>query len=324
MTPAPTTTTRAPSVRTPLWSVLVLTWLCSLTSGTVVNGVYFVAKSAYGFDTIDNLLLGLALGAAYIPGALLVGPGLRRLARRLPWLSTRDVVLGMVVAMGAIGAVPVLMRDSAWVIWPVVAALSAMYGALWPIVESYLSGGRRGDTLRRAVGSFNICWASAFVAASLLMAPLIERFPLEFLIINGVVEAISGVFLRWFAPYPGRHVEEAHPHPPVFERLLAVFRWLLPASYVLLYCLAPMLPHITSGLGVSLGWATLLAGTWALSRVGTFALFSYWDGWHGRWRTPVWTTIALLAGFGLSVTASSLPALIAGLALFGVGLGGIY
>jgi len=202
--------------------------------------------------------------------------------------------------------------------------LSAMYGAQWPIVESYLSGGRRGDTLRRAVGSFNICWASAIVAASLLMAPLIEKHPLEILLITGVVQAGSAIFLRWFAPYPARHVEESHPHPPVYERLLAVFRWLLPASYVLLYCLAPMLPDITAGLGVHLSWATLLAGTWALSRVGAFTLFSYWGGWHGRWRTPIWTTAALLVGFGLCVTASTVPALIGGLALFGVGLGGIY
>lgn len=305
--------------------MLALTWLCSVTTGAIITGIYFVAKSAYGFGSFENLLLGLVMGAAYIPGAMLVGPALRRLARRVPWIATRDVLLALVIGIGLIAMIPWAAGPRAWVIWPVLATTNAMTGAMWPIVESYLSGGRRADKLRRAVGWFNICWASAIVAAGWLMAPLLENRALMVLLFVGVVQGLSALTLFWYAKEPARHAaEEHHPHPPVYTRLLYVFRWLLPSSYVLTYCLVPILPTITSRLGVSLTWAAPLAATWALSRVGAFGVFWAWEGWHGKWATPVWTGATLLAGFGLAVTAGSVGALIAGLALFGVGMGGIY
>mgnify|MGYP001389449256 CR=1 FL=1 len=58
--------------------------------------------------------------------------------------------------------------------------------------------------------------------------------------------------------------------------------------------------------------------------MATFALFGSWAGWHGRWRTPIWTTGAMLAGFALTLLAPSVLWACVGLALFGVGLGGIY
>jgi len=315
----------AQSTPAPLRAVLALTWLNSVTTASVTIGLPFIAKAAFGFDAKQNLLLGLVMGLGYIPGAMGVGPGLRRLADRLPWLSTRGALFGVLTALAIVGATPWIFRAQPWVIWPSVFLYNMISGALWPIVESYLSGGRRAHRLRVATATFNVTWASAGVAMAWGIAPLIDRgHALLALPIASVITLSSCLVLLAFPSEPPKHVHEEHPHPPVYEPLLRIFRFLLPSSYLLMYCMGPLLPSIIAKLQVPAGWATPLASTYLISRTLTFLLFGRWHGWHGRWRTPLWTGAALMAGFGLSVTAGTVPVLIGGLALFGVGLGGVY
>lgn len=309
---------------TPLPLALALTWLSSLTTVAFMMGIFFVAERAYAFTRADNLLLGLALGVTYVPGAMLVGPALQRLARAVPWISTRAVLAAIMLALAVCAAAPWAFRGHTLAIWIAAPAFNAVNGALWPVVESYLSGARRGDVLRRATGWFNICWSSAGVAAGFLIAPVLEHDPLAVPALAALIQLASCLLVIPLAAEPPRHLADAHPHPPVYERLLAACRWLLPTSYVLSYCLAPMLPDLVKSLGVPSQWQAPLAWTWQVSRFAIFALFFAWGGWHGRW-LPVRLAVGLLlAGFAGTVLAGSPLILAVGLTLFGAGMGAVY
>ncbi len=325
----------ASRARAPLGWTLAFTWVNSLAASALTVGIFFVVQKAYGFTEGDNLRLGLLMGVCYIPGAVGVGPGLRRLADRLPWLSTRGALAFLVLTLAAIAAAPALAHGARWIIWPAVGAHLLLSGALWPIVESYMSGGRSGRDLRTSAARFNVCWSSASFAVMWLAAPLLAGDPLRVLLVAAALHAASCLLLPLLPQEPGKHVHEEHaPHPPVYTRLLVVFRWLLPTGYVLAYCLSPLMPSLVARVGLGdakfrfagLEWAVgaVIASAWLFSRIGTFSLFALWHGWHGRWATAVVTGATMVAGFALAVTAGSLEALLAGLVLFGLGLGGVY
>jgi MFS family permease len=141
---------------------------------------------------------------------------------------------------------------------------------------------------------------------------------------TGVVQVMSCGLLALFSPYPAREIHENNPHPPVYERLLTVFRLLLPMSYMLMYALTPLIPSLLGRLEIAPQHKTLVFSVFLGARVVSFGFFGWWSGWHGRWRTPVWTTAVALTGFTLTLLAPNLATACVGLALFGFGLGGIY
>lgn len=317
---------------TPVWAALLFTFVANMTAAVVAIGVFFVAEAGFGFGAMQNLYLGLVMGATYIVGALGVGPALRAAAAKVEWITARLVLAGILVVMGLCAASMylahpnVLGSEAKWVIWPSVAIYSTAMGGLWPIVESYVTGGRRGDQLRKVVGWFNVVWSVGVLLTSWIMAPAL-RTPgsaLTLMLVTGALHLLTCALLALFSKYPAKEVHESHPHPPVYERLLAVFRLLLPTSYLLMYTLMPLLPTLLADMGVARERRTLVVSVFLGSRVAAFAFFGQWSGWHGRWRTPIWTTGLMLIGFAATLLAPNVWIACAGLALFGVGLGGIY
>lgn len=316
---------QTPSSVPRLGPTLAIVFLASISTGAVNNGVFFIAQEAHGFGRGLNLLLGLVVGAVYIPAALAVGPGLRALAARSARITTRRVLAGMMVVMAGLCAIPVA-AGGAWGVWLFVALYVPLMGALWPIVESYLSGGRRGERLRRATGWFNLLWASAVAVAAWGMAPLLQLDrPLGVFVGLGLIHLMCLVPVARLSPEAPRHIDEPHePHPPAYVGLLATFRWLLVLSYVLLATLNPILPWRLDQTGLEIGWQTPLVSAWMVSRVAMFVLLQRWGGWHGRWRTPIWSSGLMLAGFLLVLFAGGRSGIIAGLLMFGGGIGAIY
>lgn len=318
-----------------LWVVLALTFLGSVGTGAVTNGIFFITSSALGYGRRENLWMGVVFGVTYIAAAMLAGPALRALARRSPRVSTRGVLAGVLGTMGVVCLLPLLTTEVRpdriqIAVWGMVLIYSPATGVLWPIVESYLSGGRSGKPLRSAIGRFNIVWSLALVVAFWAMAPLLKSHPFWILAGLGVIHLgmVGMVFL--LPPEPARHAEDHEPHPPVYEALLALFRVLMFAAYLILSAVNPVLPIITDRLGVALGWQMPLASVWLTARVVVFALFERWHGWHGKWWTP-WAGLAsMVLGFAMVVLAPvfgtpvGLFVLGAGLACMGMGVAAIY
>ncbi|MAY74036.1 MAG: hypothetical protein CMJ31_04785 [Phycisphaerae bacterium] len=332
--PAPRSEDRAGA---PLWAVLAFTLVNSLGTGAITNGMYFLTDSAFAFSQRKQYILGVSFGVAYIFGALVTGRTLALVLARATWLSARAILLvlmGVLAIASSLPALVALATDAPapeWSLWTAALIYGPFSGALWPIVESYLAGGRKGASLRRATGHFNVFWSAALVLAFFGMAPLrsIGR-PLDTLTALAAIPLAAAVLLVWFRRTPAPHIEGAHdPRPPVFDDLLIVFRWLLPTSYVVLATLTPFLPGALKRIGLPDGWAMIAAATWMAARVGAFAVFQRWEGWHGRWWVPVAGLLGVLAGFAACILAplvgaAGLPTMLLGLAVFGASQGMIY
>ncbi len=356
----------APARPTPLWASLTFTFLNSLGTGIVVAGIYFIARDAYGFGDRRNFQLALLFGLTYIPSALLVGPAIRSACSRLAWLNSRTVLAMIMVALAACCLLPAIVFErrpdgsvaGSWAVWVLLAASGPLNGAMWPVIEGYLSGGRSGPALRAATGRFNVAWSIALVAAFWVMAPF-RGVPNPTLLLAalGLIHLGAIALLRWFAPEPAAHLkttltqdgcpgcQASVPTPPPHEcahcswvfdaRIvrthLRVFQWLLPASFLVVASIEPYLPTLMHSMALSVAWETPLASAWMISRVLTFVVMERWHGWHLRRLTPVLAGVTMLVGFVGAVLApmlldgiGALVVLVSALSLLGVGIGTIY
>lgn len=313
----------------PLGLVLLLTFLGSVGTGAVTNGIYFITDSGLGYGRARNLQLGVVFGLTYVFAALLAGPSLRRLARRSPRVTTRGVVIAILSLMGLICQLPILAQRTqpealAPAIWVMVLVYAPASGVLWPIVERYLSGGRRGQALRTAIGRFNISWSAALVLAFWAMAPLLEHRPFWILSGLGVAHLLMGALALKLSREPAAHAEDHDdPAPASYKSLLTLCRALLFASYLVLSALGPLQPILLGSIGVAVVAQPLLASVWLGTRVVAFALLERWHAWHGRASAPWIGLAATVLGFTLAVASPMLVAETsnaAAIALFVVGL----
>ncbi len=324
---------------TPLWAILGFTFLNSVGSAVVYAGVFFLAKAQYGFTQRDNFVLALLYGMTYIPAALGVGTLLRRLTRAgvQPRTVLGVIMLGMAGlcvlpwSAQALGLVGTGEGASAWPIWLAVGLYSPLSGMLWPIVESFLAGGRTDRQLRGDIGKFNIAWSSSLVVTLLVMGPLVEQYALW--ILNGlaVVHLSCLLVLRGFHPAPGEHAHEKHHAPRVYRQLLAFLRLMLPVSFMFVSTLSPYVPFALEQLKLAKQYHTPFVAIWYAARVGTFFAMERWHGWHGKWSVPVAGAVVLMGSFAVLVaapmlleTASALIVFGIGLVGFGIGVGVIY
>ena len=322
---------------TPAWAVLAVTWLGSIGTAVGWSGVFFITEVAYGFGERSNLILGAGLGLVYAISALVAGPVVTRVIDARPGLSRRTVLALVCTGMGGAAMIPASTPE-VWAIWVFAGIFITLQGLMWPLVEAYLSGGRRGKAMRSITGRVNFVWASAIVLAMWGMAVFMENQPRLILGLLGVAMFATAGLLAWFPREPAPHVEEdASEHeidPDRAIRLLRVFRVSLLCSYALHAALTPLLPHLLEDMGLSERQKTPFASIWMASRLGMFILMERWHGWHGRWRTFWWACGLMLAGFAVcsvspvianqSGDGPGLWAMGAGLCLLGAGIGAVY
>lgn len=313
---------------------LTLTFLASVGTGAVTLGIYFLTESALHYGRPRNYAIALVMGLCYMLGAAGIG---RLLERRLTKiLSTRAFAFLLLLAVGMTSCLPVVVAGSTlavpppWTIWTLIVAFGLLTGCLWPIVEAYISGGRRDSNLRSAIGWFNIVWASAVIVSMWLIAPYVERSPMSVLLWVGAAHGLAALLLLPLPKHPPRHLDDSpHHFDPRYPPLLRIARVLLPASYLLISSLGPTIPAILGALGVGITWKAPAFSTWLVARLVTFAFLEYWHGWHGRWYPLIAGGIGLVLGFAVAILSPrfgsfALPALFAALALFGVSAGLVY
>jgi MFS family permease len=306
----------------PLPALMVLSFLCSLGTGSLWTGLPFVAEHDFHFTKSENMWLAVAESAVYAVVALLSGGVLKRIGAVAAPRTVLGGILLFTLAMCLLtltGSVAALIATALGV-----SAASAM---MWPIVESYLSSGRHGHQLRSAVGVFNIVWTTATAAGLVLMGPVFATDYSRIAIVAiGPVCALAIVCLPWFPASPPPHLEHGLPPavPTVYRPLRAASRALLPTSYLLIGTIGPMLPYITSGIGIAPAWQTPVSSTWHAVRV--LAMLAMWRMafWHGKWSTLTAGAALMAGGFLLAMSAASVQTLMLALAAFGAGHAVLY
>ncbi len=303
-----------------------VTFLNSIGTGVLWNGLGFVTQRDLKFSEVETTMLFLASGGVYAVAALASGRAVRALAKRT---SARGVLALLLLAQAAVSPLVYVGGSSAGIV-TMVLVTSVTAALLWPIVESFVSGGRSGDAMRRAIGRWCIVWMAAVSAALLLMAPLMrsgnaEGLDARFAVFAvGPLSLISLLALPWLPKAPGAHVDDCASVPHGYRAQLASARVLLPASYMMVGALSPILPYVLTSIGIAPAAQTPLTATWLMVRLAAVALLAHVAFWHGKWSSLFVGAALLAGGFALVVAAPALWSVAVGLSLFGIGHGIIY
>lgn len=307
---------------TPLPALLVLTFFGSLGTGIVWSGIAFVAKHDFGYSVERSMVLYIAAAVAYIAGAF--GSGI--VTRRTRGILTPRAIVGLVfVGQGTVCLLPLAFRD-AWAMWAVAIVVSLLSALLWPIVESYLTSGRHGAEMRSAIGWFNVTWMSAVAIALIGMAPVVDTRASLAIVALAPASALAMAALPWFGPEPGRHEPEASKGWVTSEYpfLLDSARILLPAGYLLIGALSPLMPFRVEAVGAPPVAETPATATWMVARVAAIAVMWRLPFWHGRWSVLLVGGLGMALGFAWIVAAPGMASLLAGLVVFGAAQGIVY
>jgi hypothetical protein len=298
----------------------------SIGTGVLWNGLGFVTQHDLKFSEVETTMLFLASGGVYAVAALASGRAVRALARRT---SARGVLV-LLLLVQAVASPLVYVGGTAVGIVTMVLVTSVTAALLWPIVESFVSGGRSGDGIRRAIGRWCIVWMAAVSAALLLMAPLMrsggaQGLDARFAVFAvGPLSLISLLALPWLPKAPGVHFDDHASVPSGYRAQLASARVLLPASYMMVGALSPILPYVLTSIDIAPAAQTPLTATWLLVRLAAVALLAHLAFWHGKWSSLFVGAALLAGGFALVVAAPALWSVTVGLSIFGIGHGIIY
>lgn len=317
ITAPPAASTASPAV------LLTISFLASFGTGVVWNGLAFITRESYGYGEVENLLLAVFNGAFYVGVAFAAGPIVRRLSRRL---TARSIVVLTLVVQAAACPVPLLVEAS-WAIWPVAAVISAASALLWPLVESYLTAGRHGASMRSTIGWWNLVWMAAVTLSMLLMGPFLATGHAEWILaaLAALFVAAAAAALALPASPPPHAEDSASLHTTAqYPRLLASCRVLLPTSYLVVGAISPLMPYLLDHVRAPLASQTPMTSLWMLARIAVVAVLWRSGFWHGRWSTLLVATVLLLGGFGAMVLADSMLTMGLGLVAFGTGQGIVY
>jgi len=312
------TTSSAPGRPAPLGAVLGITFLGSVSGGAFWSGLFFVTAGAYHFSPTRNLVLATVLSAISAVAARASG---RLTARSSP----RRVLRAALVAWALVAVLPGLAPGVEAVLWFAAIVGSTASATLWPIVESYVSAGRHGRHMRAAIGWFNVTWTPA-TAVSLFVIPALAPIGLAWSLgLAGIINLLALAVSTALPGSPGEHhPEEARAAMGrEYPWLARTSTWLLPASYVISTALLPILPFRLTAVGAG-PRASTIAALWMAARFVTFFVMWRTGFWHGRWGTLLLGVAGLLGGMTAVLLAPSLGGVMAGLVVFGIGMGLTY
>ena len=321
--PAPESSATTAATRpTPIVALLVLTFVCSLGTGSLWNALPFVTEHDFHFTKSENLTLAIMEAVAYIAAAYNCGRIVKSLRGHL---SPRGVIQATLWAQALVCPLPLFFGVPGIII---TALVTSIVGAImWASIESFLSAGRHGHALRASIGLFNVTWTAAVAIAFYLMAPLFLTDQSRIVILAiGPCCLIAGMCLRWFPKNPAPPSDAPHATfiPAVYRPLRSASRFLIPTSYLLIGALLPLLPYVIDRIEVIPVMATPVAATWLTMRVITITGMWRLHFWHGRWSTLAVGAALMTIGFAAAVLANSLPVLAIGLMAFGAGQAILY
>ena len=325
-----------------LLALSVIEGVASIGATLLTVGIFFFTEDRFQWDLKKNFLLACGQGAVYVIGAL----GANTLAARF---GRRRALIAIYTFATALTTVPLFFR-AAWVIVIVLLCYNVAMGAGWPLLESIVSSDVDAHEMSRRLGLYNLVWSGTGALALAVNGAIIQYWAAGVFLAAALTHAAAGLVMIFFVPPsatrsagapPDPHAA-AHPEPEpelVAQRRLALWlsRISLPATYMVLYAIAAMMPLLPSMQELSTSAKTIVGSVWLVTRWAAFWVLGATTFWHTRPRLLLWAACAMLVAFlGIAIrpsdlfAAASLPtsidlaSMILWQAILGVALGMIY
>ncbi|MDR3457879.1 MAG: MFS transporter [Verrucomicrobiae bacterium] len=313
------------------------------------NYLYFYFRDRFGFNDRQNLELAALIGVVYVFASL----GAGKFAKHCGYFTA--LKLGFAVMAGAL-AVGSQLHTVAGAITAACVANAGMC-FIWPVLEAFVSEGRDAA---RAVGIYNITWATTNASAFFIGGTLIEKLgyqsifyvPLGFMgLLFAMVFWLERVRSSQNAAtvpvgagsIPRDATKELLAHLPgpllppasggegekrsrtALKKSFQRMAWLAnPFAYIAINTLIAVLPGIAHRFNLSPMLAGFACSLWCFARVGAFVVFWQWTRWHYRFRFLVTAFGLMIISFAVIIVAPSLAVILAAQVVFGVTIGLMY
>jgi hypothetical protein len=292
--------------------LFIIEGIASIGATLLTVGIFFFTEDVFRWDLKRNFLLACGQGAVYVVGAL----GANRIAERF---GRRRALIVLSTAVAAVTCLP-LIKASPPVVVGVLLSYNVLMGAYWPLMESIVSSDADAREMSRRLGTYNLVWAGTGALAVAVNGTIIHWWAPGVFMTAAVMHAVGAVMLALLvspsAPR-GRNAEAAS-HGPAHEEpepeLLAQRRlamWLsrisLPATYMVIYAIAAMMPLLPSMQELSTSTKTVVGSMWLVTRWITFWLLGATVFWHTRPRLLLWAACGMFVAFlGVAIRPSDL------------------
>jgi MFS family permease len=288
------------------------------------NFLFFYMKGHFGFGDLENLLLAAFNGMVYAFSSWKCGGFAQRFG------YARSIYIGCIGFASAMVAGLLLHTVAAQIIVFGVWTISVCF--IWPALEAIICEGSETKISDR-VGTYNLIWAGGSATAYFTTGMILERFGMQSLFrIPLCLVAVETVVLstvififrkRKFSPAVATATVMTS-RPPMSKRFMHMAFLANPLSYVAINTVLPLIPSISSTMGLSTAAAGIVCSIWMFARLGTFALLWRWTGWHYRFRWLAGAMLGLLVSFTVLILARSIPLMLAAQIGFGASVGLIY
>ena len=289
------------------------------------NYLYFYFRDRFGFNDRQNLELAAFIGIVYVFASLNAG----KFARRCGYFTALKIGFALMAAGLAVGSQLQSVAGSI----AAACAVSAGTCFIWPVLEALVS---RGGNAARAVGIYNITWATTNATAFFIGGTLIEKLGygcIFYLPFGFMVLQFALVFwLQKIQPKDSAVAQpamSASPEPnqtaPALAQSFQRMAWLAnPFAYIAINTLLAVLPGIAHKFNLTPMFAGFACSLWCFIRVLAFIALWQWSGWHYRFRWLVTAFILMIVAFATILVAPSLAVILIAQIFFGVTVGLMY
>ncbi|MEA2710950.1 MAG: hypothetical protein QOF78_3551 [Phycisphaerales bacterium] len=294
----------------PLWPVFISQSCCSVGAVMLTVGIFFFTQRYYQWGLGRNFLLAAAQGAVYVVGSLAADKVARRFGRRRGLIAVNGALVALAL-LAAVAPTPATM----------VAALLGyvlLVALCWPALESLVASDADAHTMSKRIGRYNLVWSATNAVTFAISGAIIAHWRGGVFIVAAIAHLLAAIIM-WRNPRVDPATGDgddlggaahAEPEPELLaKRTLAMWlaRISLPATYVVIYSLAAMMPLLPVVRPLDTAQRTLVGSLWMIARVLAFVYLGATAWWHTRPRILLGAAAVMLVAFmGVTIRPSDL------------------
>lgn len=308
--------------------VFVIEGLNSLALAFYFLFLFFFMQQRFGFDNLENLLLGAGGGFVYMAASFICG----RVAPRVGYyncLTAAFIVMPIILLIGS------RLQSLGGHLVVFVVSVICM-GFVWAPLQTLACMGEPSHRVQRMVGIYNVVWASVVATGFFVAGAMFEAWPESIFVVTAgimtlqliltIVMRIRGVSAeRDTQAQVTSDVPEERTIAPNIGRAFLLMAWVAnPFAFVAANVCSPTIPTIADRLGLSPTYAGVFCSVWLFARAAGFALCWKWKGWHYRLHWLLIGYLAMVISFVAILAIPNLIVLLISQVFFGLSLGLLY